>query len=611
MRLAMGKLSFKFMFRTVVVVVFGLCALGWILMHSLETEVRSRADQSATDQIESILTLLQTVDSLSSQSIRAAMNVLLQEGIRIGVPETDKLTTLEGQPVPDLRLGPSSQVGNFVLVDRLKQLTGCTATLFVLKGNQFIRVSTNVLKPDGSRAIGTVLDPAGRAIAAIQNGQPFYGVVDILGKPYMTGYEPMRNAEKQTIGVWYVGLPLTAVGDLGERIGMAKILEHGFVALLHADGKVLFKPQEVTDEEIRKRLDHSDAANWTVYSKPFEKWGYTLLAAYPQSDVVAKLRTMKAVLISCVVLMSLLVLLAQYLLVRKLVVNPLNRLNQMIQSIAEGEGDLTRRLEVASAFGDDELGEVSRLFNIFMDKLQELLRGVASDSYKLAMASQQLLEANEQITIDSGETAAQSNSVSQVTQRVTQNIESLTTSAGEMTITIQSIAANTHEAAKVADSAVNAAQAANATFTKLGKSSAEIGEVTKVITSIAEQTNLLALNATIEAARAGEAGKGFAVVANEVKELAKQTARATEDISIKIIGIQGDTQGAVAAIGSVSGIINKISDISATIASAVEEQSATKRPRERGTSQSISRLLYKPPQAHCRARKHPKKRRRN
>jgi hypothetical protein len=107
MRLAMGKLSFKFMFR------FGLCALGWILMHSLETEVRSWADQSATDQIESILTLLQTVDSLSSQSIRAAMNVLLQEGGRIGVPETDKLTTLEGQPVPDLRLGPSSQVGNF------------------------------------------------------------------------------------------------------------------------------------------------------------------------------------------------------------------------------------------------------------------------------------------------------------------------------------------------------------------------------------------------------------------------------------------------------------------------------------------------------------------
>jgi methyl-accepting chemotaxis protein len=122
---------------------------------------------------------------------------------------------------------------------------------------------------------------------------------------------------------------------------------------------------------------------------------------------------------------------------------------------------------------------------------------------------------------------------------------------------------------------VQTAQAANATVAKLGASSAEIGEVIKVITSIAQQTNLLALNATIEAARAGEAGKGFAVVGNEVKELAKQTAKATEDISRKITAIQTDTQGAVEAIGTISGVISQINDISGTIATAVEEQSAT------------------------------------
>lgn len=274
--------------------------------------------------------------------------------------------------------------------------------------------------------------------------------------------------------------------------------------------------------------------------------------------------------------------------VRKFITNPLHRLIKMIRNIAEGEGDVTQRLEAAGAFGDDELGQVSRFFNMFMDKLQEILRGVSYHTHKLTTASELLLEVSQQITVTSGETAAQSDSASQVTRDVSQNLQSLATGAGEMTATIQSIAANTSEAAKVAGSAVGVAEAANTTVTKLGQSSTEIGEVIKVITAIAEQTNLLALNATIEAARAGEAGKGFAVVASEVKELAKQTAKATEDISGKIIAIQGDTKGAVAAIGTVSGIIDQINQISATIAAAVEEQSATTNEMTRNTGDAAN-----------------------
>ena len=276
-----------------------------------------------------------------------------------------------------------------------------------------------------------------------------------------------------------------------------------------------------------------------------------------------------------------------FILVRS-VSGSVGRLMQMIQNIAEGEGDVTQRLEIAGNFGHDELGEVSRLFNVFMDKLQDILRGIASHTHKLARASEQLLEASKQITVNSGETAQESNSVSRATQQVTQNLNSLSIGAGEMTSTIQSIATNAQEAAKVAGSAVGAAQAANATVAKLGHSSAEIGEVIKVITSIAQQTNLLALNATIEAARAGEAGKGFAVVASEVKELAKQTARATEDIGLKITAIQLDTKGAVGAIETVSGVIDQINGISATIATAVEQQGATTNEMTRNAGEAAS-----------------------
>ncbi len=245
----------------------------------------------------------------------------------------------------------------------------------------------------------------------------------------------------------------------------------------------------------------------------------------------------------------------------------------LAQAEAIAAGDLTRDdLQIRSK---DELGDLTAAINKMSASLKTMIVSITENAQHVASASEELSSTGQQISANSEETSAQANVVAQAVQQVNQNLQSVSTGAEEMASTIQSIATNAHEAATVASNAVQTAHAANTTIGKLGESSAEIGEVIKVITSIAQQTNLLALNATIEAARAGEAGKGFAVVANEVKELAKQTAKATEDISRKITAIQTDTKGAVEAIGTITGVISQINDISGTIATAVEEQSAT------------------------------------
>jgi methyl-accepting chemotaxis protein len=270
-------------------------------------------------------------------------------------------------------------------------------------------------------------------------------------------------------------------------------------------------------------------------------------------------------------------------LVARSITRPLGELVVGLGSLADA--DLTAEVGVQ---GDDEVARLGRSFNRAVDDLSTVVRRIRESAWTLASSADELSATSTQMGASAEETSAQANAVSSAAEQVSANVNTVAASAEEMSASIHEIAASAHEAAAVANHAVEAAGATSETVRQLGDSSAEIGEVIKVITAIAEQTNLLALNATIEAARAGDAGKGFAVVANEVKELAKETSAATEEIGQKIVAIQGDAQATMTAIDTISEVIRRINDIQGTIASAVEQQTATTNEITRHVTEAAS-----------------------
>ena len=341
---------------------------------------------------------------------------------------------------------------------------------------------------------------------------------------------------------------------------------------------------------------HQEPVPKLSYVKLFKPWGWVVgtgiylddvdrAVAAKEKEIASAIAAQRNGLVMVIVVLLVLTGIGVAL-IGKRITRPIVTASDMLKDIAQGEGDLTRRLEVSSK---DEIGEMAKWFNVFAENIQQIIGSVQENARQVNDSSAELNAIADQTSTNATDTSEKANTVAAASEEMSANMNSVAaameeaatnvgmvaSAAEEMTATINEIAQNTEKARGVAGGAVDQTANASSQVAELGTAAQEIGKVIETITEISEQVNLLALNATIEAARAGEAGKGFAVVANEIKELARQTAEATGEIKSRIESIQNSTDGTVTEIGNITQVVNEVNEIVSTIATAVEEQSVT------------------------------------
>jgi methyl-accepting chemotaxis protein len=516
-------------------------------------------------------------------------------------------------------LGQNADVGvPTPVVDEIKSMVGATVTVFQrTPDGSLLRVATNVQAASGSRAIGTYIpgtNPDGTpnaVVSTVLSGQTFRGNALVVDSWLVSAYAPLFDGAGEVIGVLYVGVKQENLPALRQSLDATDVGETGHIEVYGGTGEragtVLISPAGVRDgenmleatdaegspyvqrmieagveleagEQATVRYVDPDAGPTTVRLSYYAPWDWVIATVSRDGDFAGPVESLAdgrasmltALLVAGVVIAVLGALLALWM--GRRLTAPLEHLRDRMAEIADGEGDLTQRMDDSRS---DEIGQLSGAFNRFADKVAGTVREIGRCAREVAVSAGGVSAVADGLAQRAARSRDQAQGAHRAAAEISSSVSAAATGAQEMGASITEISRSAAEAAEVGRQAAGLAQQTESTITALGASSAQIGDVVRVISGVAEQTNLLALNATIEAARAGDAGKGFAVVANEVKELAQEAARSSEEITQRVQGIQQEVSAAVRSISQIADVVRSINDHQTTIASAVEEQTAT------------------------------------
>lgn len=487
--------------------------------------------------------------------------------------DNSRTVTVAQQRVPMILNNNQDISGDFSTVDDFAKATGGNATIFVRRGDDFVRVITSVKKEDGSRAIGTLLDRKSPAYGLNIQGQVFNGKVELFGRSFITNYTPLKDQQGNVIGIRYIGISFAqSLESLKAGLQKTQIGTHGHLYAINNStgkqrGQFVIEPkvgnlnthQALIEQMLKQQqgnlseqlqLDGKTAEQWHFYFDTVPELDWLVVAAVPQKQLMTTHQFINDIMLLINIIMVIVVGIILIFISKRMVGKPLQQAVVHLQTIAKG--DYSAEIEINR---EDETGTLLHALKSMQQQVKQMVLNLSETAINLASASTQLSKVSQQVASGSQQQTDAALSMASTIEQLTVNIDNLSHHAEDSKAISQSSNEIAVQGATVIQQAgtemqriLRTVRGASDEISVLGELSGQISSIIQVIRDIADQTNLLALNAAIEAARAGEQGRGFAVVADEVRALAGRTSSSVQEITQMIEQIQNKTAGAVSAM---------------------------------------------------------------